>query len=115
MKALGGQVCQICGDNVGKGVDGEPFVACNVCAFPVCRPCYEYEQKDGNQSCPQCKARYKRQKGWCLWRILSPRHSYHSEKWSVDELIIMNDNVEFKLAIACLPVPLCIISHLKRA
>ncbi|KAF2293590.1 hypothetical protein GH714_003124 [Hevea brasiliensis] len=63
MKNVGGQVCQICGDNVGKTVDGDPFVACNVCAFPVCRPCYEYERKDGNQSCPQCKTRYKRQKG----------------------------------------------------
>lgn len=63
MKALGGQVCQICGDNVGSTVDGEPFIACDVCAFPVCRPCYEYERKDGNQSCPQCKTRYKRHKG----------------------------------------------------
>ncbi|KAI4323410.1 hypothetical protein L6164_023018 [Bauhinia variegata] len=63
MTTLGGQVCQICGDNVGKTVDGEPFIACDVCAFPVCRPCYEYERKDGNQSCPQCKTRYKRHKG----------------------------------------------------
>ena len=63
MTALGGQVCQICGDNVGKTVDGEPFIACDVCAFPVCRPCYEYERKDGNQCCPQCKTRYKRHKG----------------------------------------------------
>ena len=62
-KTLGGQVCQICGDNVGKTVDGEPFIACDVCALPVCRPCYEYERKDGNQSCPQCKTRYKRLKG----------------------------------------------------
>ncbi|OWM78376.1 hypothetical protein CDL15_Pgr016100 [Punica granatum] len=64
MKALGGgQVCQICSDSVGTAVDGEPFVACDVCAFPVCRPCYEYERKDGNQSCPQCKTRYRRHKG----------------------------------------------------
>uniref|UniRef100_A0A6N2L3P4 RING-type domain-containing protein n=1 Tax=Salix viminalis TaxID=40686 RepID=A0A6N2L3P4_SALVM len=63
VKSIGGQVCQICSDNVGKTVDGEPFVACDVCGFPVCRPCYEYERKDGNQSCPQCKTRYKRLKG----------------------------------------------------
>lgn len=63
MKNLGGQVCQICGDNVGKTAAGEPFIACDVCSFPVCRPCYEYERKDGNQSCPQCKTRYKRHKG----------------------------------------------------
>ncbi|TKY68136.1 Cellulose synthase A catalytic subunit 3 of UDP-forming [Spatholobus suberectus] len=61
--ALGAQVCQICGESVGKSVDGEPFIACDVCAFPVCRPCYEYERKDGNQSCPQCKTQYKRHKG----------------------------------------------------
>ncbi|MBA0583358.1 hypothetical protein Gorai_014218, partial [Gossypium raimondii] len=65
MKNLGGQTCQICGDNVGKNTDGDPFIACNICAFPVCRPCYEYERKDGNQSCPQCKTRYK-------WQIGSP-------------------------------------------
>ncbi|XP_010257191.1 PREDICTED: cellulose synthase A catalytic subunit 3 [UDP-forming] [Nelumbo nucifera] len=58
-----GQVCQICGDNVGTTVSGELFIACDVCAFPVCRPCYEYERKDGTQSCPQCKTRYKRHKG----------------------------------------------------
>eukprot|EP00252_Welwitschia_mirabilis_P026490 TRINITY_DN870_c0_g1_i2.p1 TRINITY_DN870_c0_g1~~TRINITY_DN870_c0_g1_i2.p1 ORF type:complete len:1064 (+),score=162.91 TRINITY_DN870_c0_g1_i2:626-3817(+) len=56
-------ICQICGDDVGLHVDGELFVACYVCAYPVCRPCYEYERKDGNQSCPQCKTRYKRHKG----------------------------------------------------
>ncbi|RZB66582.1 Cellulose synthase A catalytic subunit 3 isoform G [Glycine soja] len=63
MNTLGGQVCQICGDNIGNNVNGDPFIACNVCAFPVCRACYEYERKDGNQSCPQCKTRYKRHKG----------------------------------------------------
>ncbi|PSS12013.1 Cellulose synthase A catalytic subunit 8 [UDP-forming] like [Actinidia chinensis var. chinensis] len=63
LKNLGDQVCQICEDNVGKTVEGEPFIACHVCAFPVCGPCYEYEMKDGNQSCPQCKTRYKRHKG----------------------------------------------------
>ncbi|XP_010464776.1 PREDICTED: cellulose synthase A catalytic subunit 3 [UDP-forming]-like [Camelina sativa] len=59
----GEQICEICSDNVGKTVDGEPFVACDFCSFPVCRLCYEYERKDGNQSCPQCKTTYKRLKG----------------------------------------------------
>ncbi|KAL4198381.1 hypothetical protein AMTRI_Chr03g45580 [Amborella trichopoda] len=62
-KHISGQVCQICGDDVGVTAEGELFVACDVCSFPVCRPCYEYERKDGNQSCPQCKTRYKRHKG----------------------------------------------------
>lgn len=58
-----GQVCQICGDGVGTTPDGDLFVACSVCGFPVCRPCYEYERKEGNQVCPQCKTKYKRHKG----------------------------------------------------
>uniref|UniRef100_A0ACD5WNE5 Uncharacterized protein n=1 Tax=Avena sativa TaxID=4498 RepID=A0ACD5WNE5_AVESA len=57
------QVCQICGDGVGVTAEGEVFAACDVCAFPVCRPCYEYERKDGTQACPQCKTKYKRHKG----------------------------------------------------
>lgn len=63
VKELSGQICQICGDEIEITVDGEPFVACNECAFPVCRSCYEYERREGNQSCPQCKTRYKRIKG----------------------------------------------------
>lgn len=63
MTTLGDQVCKICGENIGKTVDGEPFIACDACAFPVCRLCYEYERKDGKQSCLQCKTRYKKHKG----------------------------------------------------
>ncbi|KAJ7528648.1 hypothetical protein O6H91_15G012100 [Diphasiastrum complanatum] len=74
-----GQVCHICGDDVGCTIDGELFVACNECAFPVCRPCYEYERKEGNQSCPQCKTRYKRHKG-------SPRVENDEEEDDVDDL-----------------------------
>jgi hypothetical protein len=58
-----GQVCQICGDGVGLTPDGERFVACNECAFPICRDCYEYERREGTQNCPQCKTRFKRLKG----------------------------------------------------
>ncbi|KAL3641631.1 Cellulose synthase A catalytic subunit 2 [UDP-forming] [Castilleja foliolosa] len=63
VKELTGQICQICGDEIEFSADGEPFVACNECAFPICRSCYEYERREGNQSCPQCKTRYKRIKG----------------------------------------------------
>nr|GEY10183.1 cellulose synthase A catalytic subunit 3 [UDP-forming] [Tanacetum cinerariifolium] len=42
---------------------GDVFIACDVYAFQVCMPCYEYEGKDGNQSCPQFKTLYKQQKG----------------------------------------------------
>ncbi|KAJ8749065.1 hypothetical protein K2173_013672 [Erythroxylum novogranatense] len=57
------KVCRVCGDDIGLKEDGQPFVACHVCGFPVCKPCYLYERSEGNQTCPQCNTRYKRQKG----------------------------------------------------
>lgn len=79
VKELSGQICQICGDEIEVTVDGEPFVACNECALPVCRPCYEYERREGNQACPQCKTRYKRIKG-------SPRVEGDDEEEGIDDL-----------------------------
>nr|GMC47038.1 cellulose synthase A catalytic subunit 1 [UDP-forming]-like [Ipomoea batatas]GMC49418.1 cellulose synthase A catalytic subunit 1 [UDP-forming]-like [Ipomoea batatas]GMC53122.1 cellulose synthase A catalytic subunit 1 [UDP-forming]-like [Ipomoea batatas] len=79
LKNLDSQICQICGDTVGVTANGDIFVACNECAFPVCRPCYEYERKDGNQACPQCKTRYKRLKG-------SPRVDGDDDEEDVDDL-----------------------------
>lgn len=63
LKNLNGQICQICGDTVGLTATGDVFVACHECAFPLCHRCYEYERKNVNQSCPQCKTRYKSHKG----------------------------------------------------
>ncbi|KAL9675689.1 hypothetical protein QQ045_003894 [Rhodiola kirilowii] len=63
LKHLNVHICQICSDTVGFSETSDVFVACNECAFPVCRPCYEYERKEGSQACPQCKTRYKRLKG----------------------------------------------------
>ncbi|KAL6848097.1 hypothetical protein ACP4OV_022225 [Aristida adscensionis] len=83
MKNLNEQICQICGDTVGLSATGDVFVACNECAFPVCRPCYEYERKEGNQCCPQCKTRYKRQK---VIRQGSPRVPGDEEEDGVDDL-----------------------------
>ncbi|KAK7271557.1 hypothetical protein RJT34_27556 [Clitoria ternatea] len=59
----GNRRCQVCGDEIGVNGDGDLFVACNECAFPVCKNCYEYERREGNQVCPQCKTRFKRLKG----------------------------------------------------
>ncbi|CAN6452585.1 unnamed protein product [Victoria cruziana] len=78
-KELSGQICQICGDRIEITVDGEPFVACNECAFPVCRTCYEYERREGTQACPQCRTRYKRHKG-------SPRVDGDEEEDDFDDL-----------------------------
>ncbi|KAL2227969.1 UNVERIFIED_CONTAM: Cellulose synthase A catalytic subunit 7 UDP-forming [Sesamum indicum] len=79
LKNLTGQVCEICGDEIGLTVDGELFVACNECGFPVCRPCYEYERREGNQQCPQCKTRYKRLKG-------SPRVEGDDDEEDIDDI-----------------------------
>lgn len=70
-------ICQICGDDVGITTEGELFVACNECGFPVCRPCYEYERHEGNQSCPQCRTRYERHKGGIccvIWQLRLDRY-----------------------------------------
>ncbi|KAF5946916.1 hypothetical protein HYC85_017144 [Camellia sinensis] len=79
-KDLNGQVCEICGDDIGLTVDGDLFVACNECGFPVCRPCYEYERREGTQLCPQCKTRYKRLKGG------SPREEGDEDEEDVDDI-----------------------------
>ncbi|KAL0291290.1 UNVERIFIED_CONTAM: Cellulose synthase A catalytic subunit [UDP-forming] [Sesamum calycinum] len=79
LKSLSGQVCEICGDEISLTVDGELFVACNECGFPVCRPCYEYERREGNQLCPQCKTRYKRLKG-------SPRVEGDDDEEDIDDI-----------------------------
>ena len=63
LKNMDREICQICGDHAGLTETGDLFVACNECAFPVCRPCYEYERKDGTQCCPHCKTRYRRLRG----------------------------------------------------
>ncbi|XP_020582259.1 probable cellulose synthase A catalytic subunit 5 [UDP-forming] [Phalaenopsis equestris] len=63
LEHLSGERCHICGDDVGLTLDGDLFVACNECAFPICCTCYEYERREGSQVCPQCKTRFKRLKG----------------------------------------------------
>ncbi|XP_007018605.2 PREDICTED: probable cellulose synthase A catalytic subunit 5 [UDP-forming] isoform X1 [Theobroma cacao] len=76
---LSGQTCHICGDDVGLTIEGELFVACNECAFPICRACYEYERREGSQVCPQCKTRFKRLKG-------CPRVDGDEEEDDIDDL-----------------------------
>lgn len=76
VKNLDGQDCEICGDSVGRTVEGDLFVACEECGFPVCRPCYEYERKEGSQNCPQCHTRYKRIKGIFNVSVVSCRVWY---------------------------------------
>ncbi|RWW66113.1 hypothetical protein BHE74_00026535 [Ensete ventricosum] len=79
LQQLGGQICQICGDDVGLTVDGDLFVACNECASPIFRTCYEYERREGNLVCPQCKTRFKGLKG-------CPRVAGDEEEDGIDDL-----------------------------
>ncbi|XP_028760885.1 cellulose synthase A catalytic subunit 7 [UDP-forming] [Neltuma alba] len=79
VKNLDGQLCEMCGDSVGYTVDGDLFVACEECGFPVCRPCYEYERREGTQVCPQCQTRYKRIKG-------SPRVEGDEDEDDIDDI-----------------------------
>ncbi|KAH9729169.1 cellulose synthase [Citrus sinensis] len=55
----GSKLCRVCGDEIGLKENGELFVACHECGFPVCRPCYDYERSEGSQCCPGCNTRYK--------------------------------------------------------
>ncbi|KAL0684690.1 hypothetical protein Bca4012_051538 [Brassica carinata] len=57
------KICRICSYEVKDGDNGQTFVACHVCAFPVCKPCYEYERRNGENCCPQCNTPYKPNKG----------------------------------------------------
>ncbi|KAG6493386.1 hypothetical protein ZIOFF_048369 [Zingiber officinale] len=63
------KVCRICGDEIAPRDNGQVFVACHHCGFPVCQPCYDYERREGNQTCPQCNTRYKRHRGTCCARV----------------------------------------------
>ncbi|CAI0547847.1 unnamed protein product [Linum tenue] len=62
-ESCSGQSCRICGDEIGLNADGELFIGCNECAFPICRTCYDYERIEGTQICPRCKTRFSRLKG----------------------------------------------------
>lgn len=71
--------CQICGDEIGLSANGQPFVACRHCYFPVCKACLDYESKAGTGACANCKHKYE----------LNPAggHEYHEEEEMEDEYV----------------------------
>ncbi|GAA0167340.1 DNA-binding transcription factor [Lithospermum erythrorhizon] len=87
-KELNKKICRVCGDEIGIKENGEIFVACYVCGFPVCKPCYDYERSEGNQSCPQCQTRYKRHKG-CP-RVVGDDEDNYDDDFD-DEFQLKND------------------------
>ncbi|PRQ25737.1 putative cellulose synthase (UDP-forming) chromatin regulator PHD family [Rosa chinensis] len=84
------KVCRVCGDDIGYKEDGELFVACHVCGFPVCRPCYDYERSEGTQCCPQCNTRYKRHKG-CP-RVAGDDEDFDADDFDEEFQIVKNHN-----------------------
>ncbi|KAJ7977191.1 Cellulose synthase [Quillaja saponaria] len=84
------KLCRVCGDEIGYKEDGALFVACHLCGFPVCRPCYDYERSEGNQCCPQCNTRYKRHKG-CPRAAGDEGENFEADDFD-DEFQIKNDH-----------------------
>lgn len=85
-------------------MDGELFVACNECTFPICRTCYEYECEEGSQTCTQCKNRFKRLKG-CA-RVagdeeedntddLENEFSFREEPQNLESLAELNNHINY--------------------
>ncbi|GAB4827190.1 Cellulose synthase A catalytic subunit 8 [UDP-forming] [Ancistrocladus abbreviatus] len=50
--------CNTCGEQVGLDSNGEVFVACHECNFPVCKACVDYEIREGRKACLHCGAPY---------------------------------------------------------
>uniref|UniRef100_A0A1J3E027 Cellulose synthase n=1 Tax=Noccaea caerulescens TaxID=107243 RepID=A0A1J3E027_NOCCA len=47
-------VCNTCGEEIGVKPNGDFFVACHECSFPICKACLEYEFKEGRRICLRC-------------------------------------------------------------
>ncbi|GMN43512.1 hypothetical protein TIFTF001_012703 [Ficus carica] len=58
MMQSGIPVCNTCGDQVGLDANGEVFVACHECNFPICKDCLSYEIKEGRKVCQRCGTPY---------------------------------------------------------
>ncbi|XAR66591.1 Cellulose synthase (UDP-forming) [Bertholletia excelsa] len=58
MMKSGVPLCHTCGDQVGFNSNGELFVGCHECNFPICKSCLEYEIKEGRSSCLRCGTPY---------------------------------------------------------
>lgn len=59
MMESGVPICNICGEQVGlANNNGEVFVACHECNYPVCKTCIDYEIKEGRNTCLRCATPY---------------------------------------------------------
>ncbi|KAL7212801.1 hypothetical protein ACSBR2_015478 [Camellia fascicularis] len=58
MMQSGVPVCNTCGEQVGLNSNGEVFVACHECSFPICKSCFDADIKEGRTACLRCHAPY---------------------------------------------------------
>ncbi|KAF9621845.1 hypothetical protein IFM89_028433 [Coptis chinensis] len=56
MMSSGVPLCNSCGETLGFASNGEVFVACHECNFPLCKTCLDYEVKEGKTGCLRCGA-----------------------------------------------------------
>ncbi|WJX26819.1 Cellulose synthase A catalytic subunit 8 [UDP-forming] [Trifolium repens] len=54
MMESGVTFCNSCGEQVGVDANGEVFVACHECYFPICKACVDYEISEGRSVCLRC-------------------------------------------------------------
>lgn len=58
MMESGDPICNTCGEQLGLNSNGEVFVACHECNYPICRSCFDCEIKEGQTSCLRCGTPY---------------------------------------------------------
>ncbi|PQM41725.1 Cellulose synthase [Prunus yedoensis var. nudiflora] len=58
MMQSGIPLCNTCGEQVGLDANGEVFVACHECNFPVCKTCFDLDIKEGRKACLRCGTPY---------------------------------------------------------
>ncbi|KAI9109256.1 hypothetical protein K1719_019879 [Acacia pycnantha] len=46
------------GTNWGYNANGDPFVACHHCDFPICKSCYDFDINEGRSECLRCGIAY---------------------------------------------------------
>nr|UOF76307.1 IRREGULAR XYLEM 1 [Lupinus luteus] len=51
--------CNSCGEQVGVDANGEVFVACHVCYYPICKACVDYEISEDRKFCLRCCTPYE--------------------------------------------------------
>ena len=59
MMQSGVPLCNTCGEQVGLNDNGEAFVACHGCSFPICKDCFEHEINEGHRACLRCGTPYE--------------------------------------------------------